>query len=170
VLLAAAAAVVAGSDLPGRLPLAALIVGISGIADGLDGAVATLTGQSGRRGAVLDAGCDRISDLLFVTALWAAGADGLVCCAAAAGLMVHEYLRAAARGAGLRSVAIITVAERPTRVIVIAAFLLGAGTASWTLDGALASPVLWLNIGAWCALGLSLVALGQLTNWLYRTL
>jgi len=166
VVLAGLAAGAAASSLPGRLVLAAVIVGISGVADGLDGAVATLTQQSGRRGAVLDAVCDRFSDLLFVLALWAAGAPSLLAVAVAAGFVMHEYIRATARGAGLRKVTVITVSERPTRVIVVAAFLLAAGT----VPAGLGSPAAWLAAGAWCALGLSLIGIVQLTAWLYRSL
>jgi CDP-diacylglycerol--glycerol-3-phosphate 3-phosphatidyltransferase len=166
VVLAALAVAAASTQLPGRLALAAVLIGTSGLADGLDGALATVTQTAGRRGAVLDAVCDRISDVLFAAAFWLAGAGGLLCSAVAVAFLLHEYIRAAARGAGLEEVTVITLSERPTRVIVVAAFLLGAGTApDW-----LGSPDLWLNLGAWSALGVSVIGIGQLSRWLYRAL
>jgi CDP-diacylglycerol--glycerol-3-phosphate 3-phosphatidyltransferase len=62
---------------------------------------------------------------------------------------LHEYLRARAAVAGMPDVGIVTVSERPTRVIVTALFLLGAGlypgqATGWAVAGAAA----WLVLGA----------------------
>jgi CDP-diacylglycerol--glycerol-3-phosphate 3-phosphatidyltransferase len=130
------------------LLLAVLAITVSGLLDGLDGAVAVLTGRVSRRGAVLDPTCDRLAELSFAGALGLAGAATGWCVAAAALSLLHEQVRASARGSGLREVGVVTVSERPTRVIVAAAFLLAAavypGAASdWTTVGA----VVWALVG-----------------------
>jgi len=126
--------------------LAALVVAASGLLDSVDGAVAVLSGRVTRWGAVLDSVVDRLSDLLYVLALWLVGAPAGACLAAAVLLVTHEYTRARATAVGLDDVGIITVAERPTRVIVVAMFLLGAGiypgaAEAWATAGAVALVV-----------------------------
>lgn len=126
--------------------LAALVVAASGLLDSVDGAVAVLSGRVTRWGAVLDSVVDRLSDLLYVLALWLVGAPPGACLAAAVLLVTHEYTRARATAVGLDDVGIITVAERPTRVIIVAMFLLGAGiypdaAEAWATAGAMALVV-----------------------------
>ena len=128
--------------------LAVLAIALSGVLDSLDGAVAVLTGRVSRRGAVLDPACDRLAELCFAGALWLAGADAGWCVAAGAVSLLHEQVRASARVNGMQDVGVVTVSERPTRVIVAAAFLLGAGVypgaaPTWTTAGA----VVWTLLG-----------------------
>jgi CDP-diacylglycerol--glycerol-3-phosphate 3-phosphatidyltransferase len=118
----------------GRWPLAAvLVVVVSGLVDNLDGAVAVMTDRATRWGSVLDSLADRCSDAAYVVALLALGGFGdpgavMVCAAAAAGLvLLQEYARARATAAGMSDVGVVTVSERPTRVIGAAMFCLGAG-------------------------------------------
>lgn len=170
VLLCALAAGAAWSSVPGRLVWAALLIGLAGLADGLDGAVAVLSARDGPRGAVIDASCDRISDVLLTITLWLAGAPGPVCFLLAVIFMLHEYLRAIARSLGLRDDTVLTVAERPTRVIVVAACLLAGGTAGgWTKDLVDVADF-WPVACAWLALGLALIGIVQLAIWLRRSL
>jgi CDP-diacylglycerol--glycerol-3-phosphate 3-phosphatidyltransferase len=68
-------------------------------------------------------------------------------------MFLQEYARARAGAGGLAEAAVITVWERPTRVIVTAAFLLAAGV---LLDG------LWVRLGAAAWVGLGAVGLVQL--------
>ena len=157
-LVTAAGVVVSGGAvglavLGGRWALAAaVVVVLAGLLDNLDGAVAVLTGRAMRWGYVLDSVTDRVGDGLFLAALWVLGAPGGVCVAGGALMMLQEYARARAGAAGMTEVGVVTVWERPTRVIVTAAFLLGAG-----LYG---SP--WPALGAWAWVGLGVVGLGQL--------
>jgi CDP-diacylglycerol--glycerol-3-phosphate 3-phosphatidyltransferase len=138
--------VAAGGD---RWPLlAVLLIVLAGLLDSLDGAVAVLTDRVSRRGAVLDATCDRLADLCLISALWLAGGSPGWCVAGGVVALLHEQLRASARAVGMREVGIVTVAERPTRVIVTATFLLGAGlypdrAGGWATAGASA----WTVIG-----------------------
>ena len=118
----------------GRWPLLAVaMVVLSGLVDSLDGAVAVLTDRVTRWGAVLDSVTDRCSDIAYVVALLALGGFGdrglvIVAAGAAAGLvLLQEYTRARATASGMSEVGIVTVAERPTRVIGAAMFCLGAG-------------------------------------------
>jgi CDP-diacylglycerol--glycerol-3-phosphate 3-phosphatidyltransferase len=135
--------------------LAAVVVGLSGLLDSIDGAVAVLTDRVTRWGAVLDSVVDRVSDVLYLVALWLVGAPAWVCVVAGVLLFTQEYARARATAIGLDDVGVVTIGERPTRVIVVAMFLLAAGiypdvATSWATAGAAAS----LTIG--------LVALAQL--------
>jgi phosphatidylglycerophosphate synthase len=135
--------------------LAAALAGVSGLLDNLDGAVAVLSGRTSRWGFVLDSGCDRLADAAYCVALLLAGAPAYLAVAGAALAWLQEYVRARAAVAGMPEVGVVTISERPTRVIVTAMFLLGAGL----YPGAAGT---WAGAGAaaWTVLGV--VALGQL--------
>lgn len=125
-----------------------LVVG-SSLVDGLDGAVALLSGRSTRWGAVLDAVADRLADAAYCGVLWLLGAPAWLAVAAAATGWLHEYVRARATVAGMAGVGVVTVSERPTRVVVAALFCLGAGlhpsaAQAWGTAGASATAVLGL--------------------------
>jgi len=157
VLVSAGAAALA--SLGGRWwLLAALVVVVSGLLDNLDGAVAVLTSRSTAWGFVLDSVADRLSDLAYLVALWLAGAPGEWCAAGGALMLLQEYVRARAGAGGMTEVGVVTVWERPTRVIVTAAFLASAGLLD---DGA------WADLGAAAWVGLGVVGLVQLT-WVVR--
>lgn len=153
---AGAAVAVWCAALGGRWALAsaAAVVG-SAVLDGLDGAVAVLTDRATRWGSVLDSVVDRVSDALLVTTFWLLGAPGTLAVVGGVAMGLHEYARARAAASGMPDIGLVTVGERPTRVIVTAAFLLGCGlhvdaAASWATAGAAA----WAGLGS--------VGLGQL--------
>ena len=135
--------------------LAAVIVGLSGLTDSLDGAVAVITGRESRWGAVLDSVIDRVSDALFLVALWVVGAPPLACVLAGVLLFTQEYARARATAIGMDDIGVVTIGERPTRVIVVAMFLLAAGIYP-------VSAAFWVSLGAWVSVGVGAVALVQL--------
>lgn len=135
------------------LLVAALLVAASGVLDGLDGAVAVLRGRATRWGFVLDSVADRVGDALYAVVLWLAGAPGEVAAAGAALALLQEYARARAGAAGLAEIGVVTVWERPTRVIVTVAFLAATGA---FLDER------WAGLGAWLWVGLGVVGLTQL--------
>jgi CDP-diacylglycerol--glycerol-3-phosphate 3-phosphatidyltransferase len=143
--------------------LAAFVVGASGVLDSLDGAIAVLADRATAWGAVLDSVVDRCSDVLYLVALWLVGAPAWACVAAGVVVLVQEYARARATAVGMDDVGVVTVGERPTRVIVVAMFLLGAGiyvgSAAW-----------WASLGAYASLGVGLVALTQLVVVVRRRL
>ena len=153
-LLAAGAA--AGAALGGRWPLlGALLVVLSGVGDGLDGAVAVLSHRATAWGYVLDSLVDRINELLLIAALVAVGGAPLVAVHCAVLVFLLEYLRARAGNAGHGEITAITVAERPNRVIGVALGLAGAG-----VSPALAAQVATAALGLLAAL--SAIGLVQL--------
>jgi len=131
---------------------AALVTVVAGLLDSLDGAVALLTGRATAWGHVLDSVADRVSDLLLVAALFAAGAPGEVCAAGGALMFLQEYARARAAAGGMTEVGVVTVWERPTRVIVTATFLASAAALGDT----------WAALGAAAWVGLGVVGVAQL--------
>ena len=156
-LLSAAVPVVVALGSAG-LPLGALLVLLASVADGLDGAVAVVAGKTSRLGFVADSVADRLGELAWLVAFWLAGAPGWLVVAAGAVTWLHEYVRARAIAAGMREIGAVTVAERPTRVIVtIAGLALGN-----------AGPALTLAAAAWLALGV--VGLVQLAVAVRRDL
>jgi CDP-diacylglycerol--glycerol-3-phosphate 3-phosphatidyltransferase len=143
----------AGVPLAARFPLlAALLVLLSAVADTIDGAVAVLTGRVSRAGQVYDGLADRVSEACWLVALWSLGVPAWLLLGCGGCAWLHEYVRARAAAAGMSEVGLVTVAERPTRIIlavaalVVAAFL--PGPAVTVLVGLLA--------------GLAVVGLGQL--------
>ena len=96
---------------------------------------------------------DRVADALFLLALWLAGATAWVCVSAGALTGLLEYARARATAAGMTEIGVVTVWERPTRVIVTALFLLGVG---------LYDDARWARWGAQASLTLGLIGLAQL--------
>jgi len=129
--------------------LAVPVVVASALIDSLDGAVAVMTGRTTRWGSVLDSVCDRLADSAYVVALFAVGAPGWLCVVGGGLAGLQEYTRARAAAGGMSQIGVVSVSERPTRVIVTAMFLLGAGLY-------VASAVTWATAGAaaWATLGL----------------
>ncbi|MBO0676140.1 CDP-alcohol phosphatidyltransferase family protein [Mycolicibacterium sp. S2-37] len=154
--LVGAWASVAGRDWP------ALTVGLilaAGVLDGLDGAVALRTGRARPLGAVVDAVADRLGDLLLAAVLATLGAPLVWVLTAITLVFLLEYVRARAQAAGMPGVGAVTVAERPTRLIVVG--VAAAGVAVWPAG----MPLLgWDWAGAlavtWTAVGV--VGMGQL--------
>jgi CDP-diacylglycerol--glycerol-3-phosphate 3-phosphatidyltransferase len=146
-LLTAVAAWVAGQGERGPLIASALIL-LTGLLDNLDGAVAVLTDRASRWGHVLDSAVDRIADALYAVALVLAGAAIAPAALAAFLSLELEYVRARAGTAGMTELGVVTIAEKPTRVLVAALFLLGAGLYPASASG-------WANAGAitWAIVG-----------------
>ena len=148
-VVVAAAAVAVSAAGGWWLLLAAALVAKVGWADSLDGAVAVLTGRVTRLGALLDRAADRVGDALFVAALGVAGAPLWLCLAGLAAAYLVELLRLRAR-----EVVLVTVFERPTRVIVTAMFLVAT---------AVLGPA-WATLGAAAWLALGVVGVAQLAR------
>jgi phosphatidylglycerophosphate synthase len=106
---------------------AGLLVGVSGLLDSLDGALAIATGRASRRGYVLDSAVDRLTEAAYATALWVAGAPGWLAVVFGALCWLPDYLRARAGQAGVGETGDISVWERPTRVAMTGMTLGGAG-------------------------------------------
>lgn len=135
--------------------LAALAVVGTGLLDGLDGAVAVLGDRDSRLGFVLDSLADRVVDGFYLLALWRVGAPAGLCVAAGAGVGLLEYTRARAAAAGMAEIGVVTVGERPTRVVVIVVTL--ACCAAYADRSSLLA-----GLGAGATLVVSLLGLAQL--------
>ncbi|SNS46176.1 CDP-diacylglycerol--glycerol-3-phosphate 3-phosphatidyltransferase [Geodermatophilus pulveris] len=164
-LLVAAAAVVPAAAGGLWLVPAGLLVGLSAVLDGLDGALAIATGRASRRGFVLDSAVDRLSEAAFAAALWVAGAPGWLAAAFGGLCWLPDYLRARAGQAGVAETGQISVWERPTRVAMTGLTLGGAGVVSG-LD--LAGAVVTTGTAVGCLLGV--VGVAQLGASLRRAL
>jgi len=102
---------------------AGLVLVASALLDNLDGCVAVVSDRTTRWGYVLDSVADRLTDSAYVWAAVVVGCPvwlGVVC---GFGCFLLEYLRARAGNATGDDVGIVTVAERPTRVILLSAAL-----------------------------------------------
>jgi CDP-diacylglycerol--glycerol-3-phosphate 3-phosphatidyltransferase len=164
-LLVAAAAIGPAAAGGAWLVSAGLLVGLSGLLDSLDGALAIGTGRASRRGFVLDSAVDRLTEVAYATALWIAGAPGWLAVAFGALCWLPDYVRARAGQAGLRETGPISVWERPTRVAMTALTLVGAGVLSG-LD--LADRVVTAGAAAGALVGT--LGVVQLALWLRRAL
>jgi CDP-diacylglycerol--glycerol-3-phosphate 3-phosphatidyltransferase len=104
-----------------------VLIGLSGLLDSLDGALAIAGGRASRRGFVLDSAVDRLTEVAYAAAFWVAGAPGWLAAAFGALCWLPDYLRARAGQAGVRETGAISVWERPTRVAMAGFSLGGAG-------------------------------------------
>jgi phosphatidylglycerophosphate synthase len=129
-LLVAAAAVWPAAVGGAWLIAAGVLVGLSGLLDALDGALAIGTGRASRRGFVLDSAVDRLGEAAYAGALWAAGAPGWLAVGFGALCWLPDYLRARAGQAGVTETGALSVWERPTRVVMTGLTLAGAGVVS----------------------------------------
>ncbi|MCG5433308.1 CDP-alcohol phosphatidyltransferase family protein [Mycobacterium sp. MYCO198283] len=152
---------------PGWAALAVPLIVAAGVLDGLDGAVALRTGRARPLGAVVDAVADRLGDSLLGAVLLALGAPLGWVAAAVLLVFVHEYLRARAQSVGMPGVGAVTIAERPTRLIVV-----GLAAAGEALFPAGLPPVGWSGAATmavtWTAIGV--VGLGQLIAGVRRSI
>jgi archaetidylinositol phosphate synthase len=132
-------------------PAVPLIIA-AGVLDGLDGAVALRTGRARPLGALVDAVSDRIGDLLLGGVLLALDASPAWVAAAVVLVLLHEYIRSRAQAVGMPGVGAVTVAERPTRLIVAAmaaggaaAFPAGPPLLEWSWGTVFS--IIWTGVG-----------------------
>lgn len=150
----------------GWLVAAGLLVGLSGLLDSLDGALAIGTGRASQRGYVLDSVVDRLTEVAYAGALWAAGAPGWLAVVFGALCWLPDYLRARAGQAGVDRTGPISLWERPTRVIMAGFTLGGAGVVSGLEVAGVDGAVLTATSGAAVGALLGAVATAQLGWWL----
>ncbi len=92
---------------------------VSGLFDTLDGCVAVLEERTTKWGYVLDSAVDRINDCIYLLAVVAVGTPVPLAVTLGFCFFFMEYLRARAGNVGGDEVGRITMAERPTRVILL---------------------------------------------------
>ncbi|MCU0298965.1 MAG: CDP-alcohol phosphatidyltransferase family protein [Candidatus Nanopelagicales bacterium] len=139
---------------------AGIVALAAGIVDNLDGAVAILTGKSSDFGYVLDSVVDRVGDVALLVALGLAASNPWPAVAAAMLSFLQEYTRARAGAVGFTEIGVISLSERPTRVLISGMFLIAT---------AVAGP-LWAQIGGWAALVLAAVGFAQVMRMAYSRL
>jgi CDP-diacylglycerol--glycerol-3-phosphate 3-phosphatidyltransferase len=164
-LVVAGAAIGPAAAGGGWLVLAGVLIGLSGLLDSLDGALAIAGGRASRRGFVLDSAVDRLTEAAYAVAFWAAGAPGWLAAAFGALCWLPDYLRARAGQAGVSETGAISVWERPTRVAMAGFGLGGAGVVA-ALD--LADAVVTTAAAVGCLLGV--IGTAQLGVQLRRAL
>ena len=152
------------SEIGGRWWIAAgWTMVLSGLFDTLDGCVAVLEDRTTRWGYVLDSAVDRINDAIYLLAVVAVGCPVPLAVGLGFGFFFLEYLRARAGNAGGDEVGRVTMAERPTRVILLSPSIHFSGV-FLSLSGVLsvAGPALLLAMTA--------VSIGQLAVAVRRQL
>ncbi|WP_433208909.1 CDP-alcohol phosphatidyltransferase family protein [Dactylosporangium sp. CS-047395] len=103
--------------LPAGPLLAALLILCSALADTVDGVLAVVAERATRLGQVYDAAADRLSEAAWLLAFALLGAPLWLVVAAGGVMWLHEYVRARASAAGMTDIGAVTVAERPTRIL-----------------------------------------------------
>ena len=107
-----------------RRDYAVAILALSLISDGVDGTVAILGGNASRRGAMVDALCDRVSEALWAIALYKLGAPAWLVGVAWLCAFTQEYARARIAGLGDFRIDVVTICERPVRAAYLAVALI----------------------------------------------
>ncbi|WP_222685626.1 CDP-alcohol phosphatidyltransferase family protein [Rhodococcoides corynebacterioides] len=162
VMLAIAALGVAALGGPWASVAAAVLLVASALTDSLDGAVALLRGRSSALGYVADSVADRISDLTALGILVVLGGPPAAVLAIAALTLLQETLRARAVSAGMNDIGVVTVWERPSRIIAVTVTVLGCVFVADTTTFAL--------IGTAVAGALAVIGFGQLVLTVRRRL
>jgi phosphatidylglycerophosphate synthase len=157
-LIAGIAPLVAAGDpgVIGLLLIAAVVAG-TGLLDGVDGAVAIMRGRVTRWGSVLDSFADRVSELLYLLTLHLLGAPLEVIALGAVLSTLQEYVRARAGMAGMTSIVVVTLFERPTRIALTSLTAVGMATLvvlAPEIPVATMSAWAWVVLAAWSLLHL----------------
>jgi phosphatidylglycerophosphate synthase len=134
---------------------------VSCVADSADGAVALISARATRLGGFYDAVADRLSEACWLLGAWLLGAPGWLVIGCAAMTWLHEYARARATASGMADIGVVTVAERPTRAILIILALLLGGLAR-LVSPRLVPGAVTLVVALW--LVLSLLGAARLTG------
>ena len=153
------------AEVGGRWWIAAgWVMVVSGLFDTLDGCVAVLEERTTAWGYVLDSAVDRVNDAVYLLAVLAVGGPPELAVALGFAFFFMEYLRARAGNAGGSEVGRVTMAERPTRVILLSASIHFSGVFLSLSDDLL--PTVGLSV----MLALTVVSVGQLAATLRRQL
>ncbi|MBU6347975.1 MAG: CDP-alcohol phosphatidyltransferase family protein [Actinomycetales bacterium] len=97
--------------------LVAVGIFLLGVIDGLDGALAVRRNQVSAWGSFIDSIVDRFVDVALLAILVVLGADPILAIIAGTVTLVHEYMRARAASVGFSDIGKVTIAEKPTRMI-----------------------------------------------------
>lgn len=124
--------------------VAAVVVVVSLIFDGLDGAVAVMRERVTVQGGILDSTLDRVGEAFWAAALYVCGVDSRLVIIAWLLALIQEYARA--RGLALAPGSTVSAAlcERPVRALLVAAGI--AMSSAW--GGAQLWAWIWLVMQA----------------------
>jgi len=101
-----------------------VLLALALLCDGIDGTIAILTNKATKRGAMVDAICDRLSEALWAFAFYRLGAPAWLVGAAWVLAFTQEYSRARIAGLGEYRIDVVTIAERPVRATFLALAIL----------------------------------------------
>lgn len=101
-----------------------VLLALALICDGIDGTVAILSSKVSKRGAMVDAISDRVSEAFWAFAFYRLGAPAWLIGAAWVAAFTQEYCRARIAGLGDYRIDIVTIAERPVRASFLAVAIL----------------------------------------------
>jgi phosphatidylglycerophosphate synthase len=147
--------------------VAAALVVCGAFADTVDGALAVVTGRERALGQVYDAVADRLTEAAWLLGLWLLGAPGWLVAGCGAVSWLHEYVRARAAVAGMSGIGVVTLGERPTRVL-LAAFGLALSGVAGLVSTELAAGTVTVAAAIWALFGA--LGLGQLAAAVRRAL
>ncbi|MDV7100740.1 CDP-alcohol phosphatidyltransferase family protein [Gordonia amicalis] len=116
----------------GWFAVAAVVILLAAVLDGVDGAIAAQTGSATQWGRVLDTMADRWSDMFLAGIVVMAGAPPWMGVVIAVLTLFLEGTRATAQAAGMAGPGRVTVWERPSRVI-LAFIAMVAATVVWQI-------------------------------------
>ena len=149
----------AGALVSERDFLIALLVFASLLVDGFDGAVALIRGKSSSLGAVWDAVVDRITELLWIGALYYAGISPALLLVIWVLVATQEYGRAKLNHLAGNTLGVVTICERPVRGLLVSLGFLGELFYSNSLE---ATVVVWLLLQGIALTQFSVMARKQL--------
>lgn len=135
----------------------------SGLFDTLDGCVAVLEDRTTRWGYVLDSALDRVNDAIYLLAVVAVGCPVWLAVLLGFCFFFLEYVRARAGNAGGDEVGRVTMAERPTRVLLLSPSIHFSGVF-------LGLAAVLSVVGPAVLLAMTLVSIGQLAVTVRRQL
>ena len=139
--------------------LIALLVFASLLVDGFDGAVALIRGKSSSLGAVWDAVVDRITELLWIGALYYAGISPALLLVIWVLVATQEYGRAKLNHLAGNTLGVVTICERPVRGLLVSLGFLGELFYSNSLE---VTIVVWLLLQGIALTQFSVMARKQL--------
>jgi CDP-diacylglycerol--glycerol-3-phosphate 3-phosphatidyltransferase len=149
----------AGVALTSKSLWAIALIVISLFFDGIDGSVAIFQNRTSNWGALLDSVVDRISEALWLYALYVIGIPAYLCIALWLVASIQEYMRARVSSLGVKDLGLVTITERPVRASFIFIVLI-----AWHLD------LPGLEIAAWVFLGASLFSAVSVMRFAYSRL
>ena len=137
----------------------ALLILASLIVDGFDGAVAIIRSKSSVIGGVWDGIVDRITELMWIGALYYAGISPALLLTTWVLVATQEYGRAKLNHVAGNTLGVVTICERPVRGLLVALGFLGESLVPQCLE---VTVIIWLVMQAIALIQFSVMARKQL--------